>query len=192
MKKLLLSCLLFVGTLSCANVSATAAANYFSTCDQNLGIGAAVTFDGTRFEHKIILEGNSQTIQFCHSGWYSVSYTATGSVCVAPTGDTAKATQDEYAWSVGLFLNGCLVDASGSDVEGVVEVGDTIILHACKFDVLELKSTTCENICLSSCVSGNVDVRNTSANITIVKIESSKLDGLLEEEEATVLPVLQG
>ncbi|MBA3238389.1 MAG: hypothetical protein H0T62_08615 [Parachlamydiaceae bacterium] len=171
MKKLVLTCLLAAGTLACGSVAATAAANFNSTADQTLGIGAAVSFENTQFVHKVILESNKQTIQFYKHGFYSVSYSVTGSLATPGVG----------AWSVGLYHNGNLVNVSGaiaSNAGDVLTTGATVMLHANKWDILELKSTTTANILLSGAVAGNDDssVRNLSANITLVKIEEESID----------------
>lgn len=165
MKKLLLSCLLLVGSLTSGTVAATAAANFNSTYNQTLGLGAAVTFEHTQFFHKLILLDNNQTIQFLKHGFYSISYTVTGGL----------ATPEAGAWSVGLYLNGNLVNVSGASADGagdILTTGATVIVHANKFDVLELKSTTTASILLNADTTGNTDksIHNLSANITLVKI----------------------
>jgi hypothetical protein len=159
MKKILTS-FLVIAAFNCAAVSATAAANFFSQNDQTLAFNSPVSFEYTNFNHRITLSGNSQTIEFEHRGFYSINYSVVGSL---PEG--------AGPWSVGLYHNGNLVSVAGSAglAGNFLHAGSSIIICVFKGDTLELRAIASAGVKLSGSVSGNENLRSTSANISIIK-----------------------
>jgi hypothetical protein len=161
-----LTCLLVVGTLTCGSIAATAAGSYYSKADQTLCFGDAVTFEGENYYHKLHVGPDGKSIVIQKDGCYTVNYSVTGSLATAPG-----------SWSVGLYLNDSFTDvpvdiAGNSGLTGnVTTTSSSVILHLLRGNILTVKNTTTADILLSGSVSGNVDLRNSSATISLVKVE---------------------
>lgn len=187
MKKFLLSLLLVCGAYAFeslaneVNIESTTRAlsgrgdvaygSFFSIINQDLSPGTSVIF--TDSQRKKVEFPSPTNIEIERSGIYTINYNVTGGR--GSIDDPVAGT-----WSVGLFLNGSLVNGSvvGSQTEDgleVVSMSNSLILKLRRGDVLQLRNTAAVAIFLSAAVSGD-SVANVSASLVLQKIDDVRRD----------------